>query len=130
MDHHDLEAKAAALAEKNRRTERRQWSEAENSAALARAKETHEDPEKLDMLKSAFELFDLDGGGSIEVNELHVLLEGLGIKLSREEALDLVHEVPACPTQARHDSGLTTRVGAVRWTTTAAGWWNSRNLWS
>ena len=98
MDHHDLEAKAAALAEKNRRTERRQWSEAENSAALARAKETHEDPEKLDMLKSAFELFDLDGGGSIEVNELHVLLEGLGIKLSREEALDLVHEVPACRT--------------------------------
>ena len=65
MDHHDLEAKAAALAEKNRRTERRQWSEAENSAALVRAKETHEDPEKLDMLKSAFELFDLDGAAEL-----------------------------------------------------------------
>ena len=37
----------------------------------------------------------MDGGGTIEGNELHNLLEGLGIKVTEEEAEDLVNEVDA-----------------------------------
>lgn len=51
------------------------------------------DEKNLTMLREAFELFDLDGGGSIEAPELHTLLDGLGIKVTQQEAMDLVHEV-------------------------------------
>ena len=72
----------------------KKWTKLDNENARKRAKETYEDPAKLQMLKSAFELFDLDGGGSIEASELHVLLEGLGINISEEAAMDLVLEAP------------------------------------
>ena len=87
----DLVEKAEKLAA--RRDSRTKWSEADQENAIAQAKQTSDDPHKLQRLRSAFAMFDLDGGGSIEASELHVLLEGLGIKMSREEALDLVHEV-------------------------------------
>ena len=61
--------------------------------AQKKAKALYEDKQRMKMLREAFELFDLDGGGSIEANELHCLLEGLGIKVTEQEALDLVHEV-------------------------------------
>jgi len=41
------------------------------------------------------QLFDLDGDGSIQHTELHTLLEGLGIKVTEEELLDLVNEADA-----------------------------------
>jgi Ca2+-binding EF-hand superfamily protein len=86
-----LRQKAEKLAA--RRDSRTKWSEADQENAIAQAKQTSDDPHKLQLLRSAFAMFDLDGGGSIEASELYVLLEGLGIKMSQEEALDLVHEV-------------------------------------
>ena len=91
-----MEEKAQKLADrkKNLSAGRQKWTAVDNENAKKRAKETYEDPQKLQMLKSAFELFDFDGGGSIEASELHVLLEGLGINISEEAAMDLVLEAP------------------------------------
>ena len=93
----DVEEQARKLADRKRDVHGggpQKWTKTDNENARKRAKETYEDPEKLQMLKSAFELFDLDGGGSIEASELHVLLEGLGINISEEAAMDLVLEAP------------------------------------
>ena len=92
----DVEEQARKLADRKRDLNAgpKKWTKLDNENARKRAKETYENPEKLQMLKSAFELFDLDGGGSIEASELHVLLEGLGINISQEAAMDLVLEAP------------------------------------
>jgi Ca2+-binding EF-hand superfamily protein len=61
--------------------------------AVARAKALHADEDKMGMLRKAFGLFDLSGGGTIEVNDLCALLRGMGVPVTDSEARDIVTEV-------------------------------------
>ena len=73
------------------------WSEEANQKAAAKARRMLQDKQRSRTLRQAFELFDLDGGGSIESGELHTLLKGLGIQTTQQETLDILNEVKCAP---------------------------------
>jgi Ca2+-binding EF-hand superfamily protein len=73
--------------------------------AVERAREMQDDKPKMRMLRRAFDLFDLDGGGSIEGDELCTLLKGLGIQATEEEALAMIQEVQHSTTLTHNPRG-------------------------
>ena len=98
------------------------WSNHRDEKKVKEAQARFRDKEWMKTLRRAFDLFDLDGGGSIEADELHTMLKGLGITATPEEVKDLVNEVPArCLTQPH------THPARCRWTMTARARWSSRS---
>uniref|UniRef100_A0A7R9V3B1 Caltractin n=1 Tax=Chlamydomonas euryale TaxID=1486919 RepID=A0A7R9V3B1_9CHLO len=50
-------------------------------------------PQQLGELKEAFELFDADGGGTIDMTELRVAMKALGFEQTKEEVRKTVWEI-------------------------------------
>jgi len=48
-----------------------------------------------DRIKTAFEMFDADGGGSIDACETRALLQELGVEMSEEQVLEEVNLIDA-----------------------------------
>lgn len=49
--------------------------------------------EQLAELKEAFNLFDMDGGGSISYTELKTAMKALGIKVKKDELMEMIKKV-------------------------------------
>ena len=56
-------------------------------------KEKELSPEQEEEIRSAFDLFDKDGGGSIDIHELRDVMKALGVYLSKDKVKAMMKEV-------------------------------------
>ena len=58
-------------------------------------------------LRTAFDVFDTDGSGTIEINELKVALRALGFEPKKEEIKKLLNELKSNDTERENNDGNT-----------------------
>jgi hypothetical protein len=97
-----------------------------NEKAIAKLSE-----DEIEQYKDAFNLFDADGGGTIDAEELGQVMAMLGQDPKKEELEAMINEVGARPAQrARASSqGLTGRMPRPRSTPTARARSSSTSSW-